>query len=48
MQNRWNKVKYWKKENLDKISKIIKIQWEIAEAIREGHKSHWEIGRAHV
>ena len=25
----------------EKIGRIIKIEWEITEAIRNGHKSHW-------
>ena len=25
----------------EKIGRIIKIEWEITEAIRSGHKSHW-------
>jgi hypothetical protein len=25
----------------EKIGRIIKIEWEITQAIRSGHKSHW-------
>ena len=41
MKEEWTKVNYWKEENKEKISKIIKIEMELTEAIRNGHKSFW-------
>jgi Mg2+ and Co2+ transporter CorA len=41
MTKKWLKVNQYKEENKEKISRIIQIEWELTEAIRAGHKSHW-------
>ena len=41
MTDKWLKVDQYKEGNGEKISRIIKIEWELTEAIRAGHKSHW-------
>lgn len=41
MTKKWLMVNQYKEENKEKISRIIQIEWELTEAIRAGHKSHW-------
>jgi hypothetical protein len=40
MTDKWLKVNLYSEENNDKVSRIIKIDWEITEAIRNGHRPH--------
>ena len=41
MKEKWTRLNYYTETNKEKISKIIKIEWELTEAIRSGHKAFW-------
>ena len=41
MKEKWTRLNYYNETNKEKISKIIKIEWELTEAIRNGHKAFW-------
>ena len=41
MKEKWTKLNHYTETNKEKISKIIKIEWELTEAIRNGHKAFW-------
>lgn len=41
MKEKWLSVNLYDEEIKPKISKIIQIEWELTEAIRNGHKSYW-------
>jgi Mg2+ and Co2+ transporter CorA len=41
MRDKWLSVDVYSEENKKRISRIIEIEWELTEAIRVGHKSHW-------
>jgi hypothetical protein len=41
MKEKWTSLNYYNERNKEKISKIIKIEWELTEAIRNGHKAFW-------
>jgi Mg2+ and Co2+ transporter CorA len=41
MRDKWLSVDVYSEENKKRISRIIEIEWELTEAIRAGHKSHW-------
>lgn len=40
MKDKWLKVNLYSEENKPKISRIIKIESELTEAVRNGHKAH--------
>lgn len=40
MKEEWSKVNLYSDENRPKISRIIKIEYELTEAIMKGHKSY--------
>jgi hypothetical protein len=39
MNAKWRKVNLYDENNKPKISRIIEIEWELTNAIRNGHKS---------
>jgi hypothetical protein len=41
MRDKWLNVNLYDEKNKPKISRIIKIEMELTEAIRNGHKSFW-------
>mgnify|MGYP003330489677 CR=1 FL=1 len=40
MKEQWLKVNYYSEENKIKISRIIEIEWEITNAVQNGHRCH--------
>lgn len=41
MKEKWIGINLYDERNKPKISRIIKIEWELTEAIRNGHKAFW-------
>ena len=41
MKGKWLNVNLYDEQNKPKISRIIQIEMELTEAIRNGHKSFW-------